>query len=65
VVMKSPIFWDMTPCSPLKINRRWALLEKPPVVQLLKNFPTFYGTRRLITVFDRALHWSRPCARSI
>jgi hypothetical protein len=22
VVMKSPIFWDMTPCSPLKINRR-------------------------------------------
>jgi hypothetical protein len=21
-----------------------ALLEKPPVVQLLKNFPVFYGT---------------------
>jgi hypothetical protein len=24
----------------------WALLEKRPVEQLLKNFPTFYGTRR-------------------
>jgi hypothetical protein len=29
-------------------------LEKPPVVQLLKNFPAFYGTRRFITVFTRA-----------
>jgi hypothetical protein len=26
------------------------LLEKLPVVQLLKNFPAFYGTRRFITV---------------
>jgi hypothetical protein len=42
-----------------------ALLDKPPVVQLLKNFPTFYGTRRLITVFTRALHWSLLTARSI
>jgi hypothetical protein len=25
--------------------------------QLLKNFPVFYGTRRFITVFTRALHW--------
>jgi hypothetical protein len=24
----------------------------------LKNFPAFYGTRRFITVFTRALHWS-------
>jgi hypothetical protein len=32
-----------------------ALLEKPPVVQLLKNFPAFYGTRRFITVLTRAL----------
>jgi hypothetical protein len=43
----------------------WALLEKPPVVQLLKNFPAFYGTRRFITVFTRALHWSLSWARSI
>jgi hypothetical protein len=33
----------------------WALLEKPPIVLLLKHFPTFYGTRRFITVFTRAI----------
>jgi hypothetical protein len=38
-------------------SRSVTLLEKPPVVQLLKNFPAFYGTRRFITVFARALHW--------
>jgi hypothetical protein len=27
----------------------WALLEKPPVAQLLKSPSTFFGTRRLIT----------------
>jgi hypothetical protein len=43
----------------------WPLLEKPPVVQLLKNFASFYGTRRFITVFTRALHWSLSWARSI
>jgi hypothetical protein len=43
----------------------WALLENPPVAQLLKNFPTFYGTRMFITVFTRALHWSLSWARSI
>jgi hypothetical protein len=41
------------------------LLEKPPVAQLLKNLPTFYGTKRFITVFTRALHWSLSWARSI
>jgi hypothetical protein len=41
-----------------------ALLEKPPVVQLLKNFPAFYGTRRSITVLIRALQWSLSWARS-
>jgi hypothetical protein len=35
-----------------------ALLEKLPIVQPLKNFPTFYGTRRFITALTRALHWS-------
>jgi hypothetical protein len=34
------------------------LLEKLPIVQLLKNFPEFYGTRWFITVFTIALHWS-------
>jgi hypothetical protein len=42
----------------------WALLEKPPVVQLLKNF-VFYGTQRFIIVFTRTLHWSLSWARSI
>jgi hypothetical protein len=36
----------------------WALLEEPEILQLLKNFPAFFGTRRFITVFTRALHWS-------
>jgi hypothetical protein len=36
----------------------WAILEKPPIVQLLKNFPAFYGTQSFITVSTRALHWS-------
>jgi hypothetical protein len=34
-------------------------------VQPLKNFPTFYGTRRFNTVFTRALHWSLSRAISI
>jgi hypothetical protein len=34
-----------------------ALLEKLPTVQPLKNFPAFYGTRRFITGYTRALHW--------
>jgi hypothetical protein len=42
----------------LDFTHSWsrALLEKPPIVQQLKNFPAFYGTRRYITVFTRALH---------
>jgi hypothetical protein len=31
--------------------RSWALLEKLPIVQPLKNYPVFYGTRKFITVF--------------
>jgi hypothetical protein len=33
------------------------ILEKPQVVQTLKKFPAFYGTKRSITIFTRALHW--------
>jgi hypothetical protein len=43
----------------------WAILEKSPIVQLLKNLPEFYGTRRFIIAFTRALHWSLSWARSI
>jgi hypothetical protein len=41
----------------------WALIEKPPIVQLPKNFSKFYETRSFITVFTRALHWSLSWAR--
>jgi hypothetical protein len=34
-----------------KLITSMVLLEKPRVTQLLKNFSTFYGTRRFITVF--------------
>jgi hypothetical protein len=30
------------------------------IAQLLKNIPAFYGTRKFITIFIRALHWSYP-----
>jgi hypothetical protein len=43
----------------------WALLEKLPIAQLLKNFSAFYGTRRFITVSKRALHWLLSWASSI
>jgi hypothetical protein len=38
---------------------------KPLIMQLLKNFPTFYGTQRLIIMFTRAIHWSISWARPI
>jgi hypothetical protein len=43
----------------------WALLQKPPIAQQLKNFSAFYGTRRFIIVFTSALRRSLSCARSI
>jgi hypothetical protein len=45
--------------------RSWVLPEKLPIVQPLKKFPAFYGTRKFITVFTRALHWSLSWASSI
>ena len=40
------------------------LLEKPTVSQLVKEFPTIYGTRRLITNITTAHHLSLSRARS-
>jgi hypothetical protein len=37
----------------------------PTVGQLLKNFSAFYGTRRFITMFARAHHWSLSWSRWI
>jgi hypothetical protein len=51
----------------LSLTHSWsrALLEKLPIVQPLKNFPAFPGTRKFITAFTRAHHWSLSWARSI
>jgi hypothetical protein len=38
-------------------------LGKPSIMQSLRNFPAFYGTRRFIAVFTRALQWSLSWAR--
>jgi hypothetical protein len=46
-------------------SRSWALIENLSIVQPLKNFLASYGTRRFITAFTRALHWSLSWARSI
>jgi hypothetical protein len=34
------------------------LPEKPPVAQLFKNIPKFYGTRKFIAVLKKALRRS-------
>jgi hypothetical protein len=39
--------------------------SKPPVVQLLRHFPAFYGNRRFSAVFKRPLHRSLSWVRSI
>jgi hypothetical protein len=42
---------ELTPCSKV-------LPEKLTGPQLLKKFPAFYGTRRLINAFTKACHLS-------
>ena len=39
--------------------------QRPSGLQLVKKFPTFYGTRRFITAFRSARHLSLSWARSI
>jgi hypothetical protein len=41
------------------------VLQKHPDTQQPKNFPTFYGTQRFITVLTRARHWSLSWVRLI
>jgi hypothetical protein len=48
----------VTPCNT-------DLLEKQRLAHRGKKFSTSYGTRRLITVFTKARHWSLPWARWI
>jgi hypothetical protein len=40
----------------------WVLLEKQPIVQLLKNFPTFYESECSL-LFTGVLHWSLSWSR--
>jgi hypothetical protein len=40
-----------------KTQRSRVLLKKLTVVQIVKKFPHFYGTPRLISVFIRVCHW--------
>jgi hypothetical protein len=50
VLTVTTLFYMYVYCS---LTHSWsrALLEKLPIVQLLENFPAFYGTRRFITAF--------------
>jgi hypothetical protein len=57
-VVKLFLYLSNIPWRYITLSWSRALLEKPPVVQLLKNFPAFYGTQRFVTVFTRTLYWS-------
>jgi hypothetical protein len=66
VLQLNRIFYTSGPLTNLT-PLSWVLLDKPPVAQILKNFPTFYETQRFITVFTSARHrslywvrWIRP-----
>jgi len=41
------------------------LLEKISVVQLVKKFRVFHGTRMFITMFARLRHWTLSYVRRI
>jgi len=43
--------------------RSTAFLKKPKVFQSFNNFTEFRGTRKFITLFARARHFSSPTAR--
>jgi hypothetical protein len=57
-----PLLWlDYSFCKVRQGEPQTNFMELSPsssIVQLLKNFPPFYGTRRFITAFIRALHLS-------
>jgi len=53
--------WEVTEqfvVCPLWSSTRRLPLDKLTVTQLVKKFPAFRGTRRFITVFTTARHWS-------
>jgi hypothetical protein len=51
----------VTQCGMILTPRNSVLLEKLPVVQLLKKFPTSYGTSSFITLKNGVLWDVTPC----
>jgi hypothetical protein len=47
------LFLESTWCCNLS-TWNWVFLEKSPVAQILRNFPTFYGTRMFISMLTIA-----------
>jgi hypothetical protein len=60
-----PEYLSVTTQYSLTHSWSWALHDKLPILQLLKNYPAFYGTRRFIAVLTRALQWSLSWAKWI
>ena len=57
---------DVLTCLLTYLLTPWSrVLEKLTDSQLVKKFPTFYGTRRFITAFTSARHLCLSSARSI
>jgi hypothetical protein len=57
VVMKSTIFWDITPCSPLRVNRRFGgtggkqELCLPPAFTLVSS-SAYFSTLKIEAIFS-------------
>jgi hypothetical protein len=49
VVIKSTVFWDITPCSPLKVNRRFGGTYS---LYLEARLPTNFHAGILLRLFD-------------
>ena len=62
---KSFILPDITYLLTYSLHRAQSFLRSYPVLQLVKQFPAFYGTRRFITAFTLAHHLSLSWASSI
>jgi hypothetical protein len=48
---------DIHPLSERPVSWSTVLLEKPVIAQLVK-YATSFGTRWLVTVFTKPLHWT-------
>jgi hypothetical protein len=63
--LETAIEWLRRDCKKIftRHSRSWALLEEPPIVQLLKNFPAFYGVcvRTCVCVGDSAVLLVAQC----